>query len=149
MKIKVRYPLIAALLFSLLLPGPFLAAYTERPIRDTEAYKQFSQKPQNDFSKMIFLMNYYRDAPFSIIFDGSEYSPEFAFPFAQVYLFTHYRNEKAEKWIKKHCYRSIFGQNIIYLRFPNGRYEPARDVILRDLAQLEEALREDQETKLS
>lgn len=112
--------------------------------RETEAYRQFVKKPQNDFAKIIFLMNYYRTAPFTIVFDGADYTPEFAFPFAQVYLFTHYKQEKAVPWIKKHCYRSVIGQNVIYLRFPSGKYEPARDVILRDLAELNRVLEEDQ-----
>ena len=134
---------LGVLLFPLSLPS----GLAQEAIRDTPAYKQFAKKPQNDFAKLIFLMNYYRNAAFTIVFDGADYTPQFAFPFAQVYLFTHYNNESAAKWIKQHCYRSPFNQNIIYLRFPSGRYDPARDVILRDLAQLEKALREDQQGK--
>ena len=119
-----------------------------QPIRETEAYKQFVKKPQSEFNKLIFLMHYYHNGPFTIMLDGVDYTPQFAFPFAQVYLFTHYNGETAEKWIKKHCYRSTIEQNIIYLRFPDGRYEPARDEVLRGLGELEEAMRSDQSGKL-
>lgn len=118
--------------------------HASESFRGTEGYAQFSQKPQDDFAKIIFLMNYYRKAPFMIVFNGSDFTPEFAFPFAQVYLFAHYRHEKAAPWIKKHCYRSPIGQKIVYLRFPGGKYRVARDVILEDLARLEKDLAEDQ-----
>ena len=131
---------LGAVFFLSLVPG----VRAQEPIRETEAYRQFTKKPQNDFSKIIFLMNYYRTAPFTIVFDGSDFTPDFAFPFAQIYLFIHYKGEKAAPWIKKNCYRSPVGQNIIYLRFPSGKYKPAKEVILRDLAQLEKDLKEDQ-----
>jgi hypothetical protein len=149
MKARRRILLLVVSLSLALSSAVVSPAQAMEAIRDTEAYKQFSKKPQDDFAKMIFLMNYYKAAPFTIVFDGSDYSPAFAFPIAQVYLFTHYKNEKAASWIKQHCYRSAFSQNIIYLRFPDGKYEPARDVILSDLKLLEKALKEDQKSKPS
>lgn len=124
------------------MPAP-PAGHALEPVGETEAFQQFSQENQTDFAKLIFLMNYYHNADFVIVFDGAEYTPQFAFPFAQIYLFTHYRNEEPAKWIKAHCYRSPFLQNIIYFRYPDGSYEVARDVILQGYADLENALQGD------
>lgn len=146
MKLRMGSWFLAAVLLGSLMPAVLWAGTTDtRPaFCDTEAYRQLVKKPKVDeFSKMVFLMNHYRTAPFTIVYEGSDYKPDFVFPFAQIYLFTHYRQEKAAKWAKKHCYRSLIKQEIIYVRYPDGKYETARELTLRDLAQLERALRED------
>jgi hypothetical protein len=52
---------------------------------------------------------------------------------------TNYRNEQPEAWAKKHCYRSLFGNNIIFFKFQDGSSRPARDVIIEKYHELEEA----------
>ncbi|OQA57297.1 MAG: hypothetical protein BWY42_00633 [Candidatus Omnitrophica bacterium ADurb.Bin277] len=111
-----------------------------RDLRESKVFRQFLQKPRSEFAKLVCLMNYYRTEDFIIRFDGFDYTPAYAFPYAKSWLFTHYNKEKAEEWVKKNCYVSPYGRNIIYVKFPGGDYEIARDMILRDLAGLETAI---------
>lgn len=108
-------------------------------VEQSEAYKEYLKKPATDFSKMICLLNYFRTAPVIVQFEGIDYTPEFAYPFGLVYLMTNYRNEKPEHWARKHCYRSIFTNKIIYFKFRDGSSRPARDVIIEKFDELEEA----------
>jgi len=111
------------------------------PMEQSQAYQEFLKKPANDFSKMICLLNYFRTVPAVVQFEGIDYAPEFAYPIALVYLMTNYHNENPEQWARKHCYRSIFNNRIIYLKFKDGSSRPARDVILEKYHELEEAQR--------
>lgn len=111
------------------------------PVEQSPAYQEFLKKPENDLSKMICLLNYFRTAPIVVQFEGIDYTAEFAYPFGLVYLMTNYRNENPEHWAKKHCYRSIFSNKIIYFKFQDGSSRPARDVIIEKFHELEEAQR--------
>ncbi len=110
-----------------------------QPMGESQAFQDFLKKPANDFSEMICLLNYFRTAPVIVQFEGIDYTPEFAYPFGLVYLMTNYRNEKPEHWARKHCYRSIFTNKIIYFKFRDGSSRPARDVIIEKFHELEEA----------
>jgi len=109
------------------------------PVGESQAYQEYLKRSPNDFSKMICLLNYFRTAPAMVQFEGSEYTTEFAYPFGLVYLMTNYRGEKPAHWARKHCYRSIFTNKVIYLKFQDGSTRPARDVILEKFEELEEA----------
>jgi len=109
------------------------------PVAQSKAYQEFLKKPGNDLAKMVCLLNYFRTAPVVIQFDGIDYSPEVAYPVGLVYLMTNYHNEQPEQWAKKHCYRTLFGNNIIFLKFQDGSSRPARDVIIEKYHELEEA----------
>jgi len=115
-----------------------LGAEGLQPLAESQAYQDFLKKPVNDFSKMICLLNYFRTAPVIVRFEDIDYTAEFAYPFGLVYLMANYRNEKPEHWARKHCYRSIFSNKIIYFKFQDGSSRPARDVILEKFQELEE-----------
>jgi len=109
------------------------------PVTQSQAYQEFLKKPGKDLSKMICLLNYFRTSPVVVRFEGIDYTAEAAYPFGLVYLMTNYRNEKPDDWARKHCYRSLFGNNIIFFKFQDGSSRPARDVILEKYYELEEA----------
>ena len=115
-----------------------LGAERLQPLAESQAYQDFLKKPATDFSKMVCLLNYFRTAPVIVRFEGIDYTPEFAYPFGLVYLMTNYHNEKPEQWARKHCYRSIFSNKIIYFKFRDGSSRPARDVILEKFQELED-----------
>ncbi|MFA7255871.1 MAG: hypothetical protein WC133_07270 [Candidatus Omnitrophota bacterium] len=121
-----------------MVPAVFGAEGLE-PVAQSQAYQEFLKKPANDFSKMICLLEYFRTAPILVQFEGIDYTPQIAYPIGLVYLMTNYRNEKPEEWAKRHCYRSIFNNKIIYLKFQDGSARPARDVIIEKYHELEEA----------
>jgi len=109
------------------------------PLVQSQAYQEFLKKPDNDLAKMVCLLNYFRTAPVVVQFEGIDYSTQIAYPIGLVYLMTNYRNENPEKWARKHCYRSIFSNKIIYLKFQDGSSRSARDVIIEKYHELEEA----------
>lgn len=111
------------------------------PLAQSTAYQEFLKKPGTDLAKMICVLNYFRTAPVVVQYDGIDYTAEAAYPVGLVYLMTNYRNEQPEEWAKKHCYRTLFGNNIIFFRFQDGSSRPARDVIIEKYHELEEALR--------
>ena len=116
-----------------------LGAEGLQPLAGSQAYQDFLKKPVNDFSKMVCLLNYFRTAPIIVRFEDIDYAPEFAYPVGLVYLMANYHNEKPEHWARKHCYRSIFSNKIIYFKFRDGSSRPARDVIIEKFHELEEA----------
>lgn len=118
-----------------------LAAVGLEPLEQSQAYQEFLKKPENDLSKMICLLNYFRTAPIIVRFEGVDYTAQAAYPFGLVYLMTNYRNEKPENWARKHCYRSLFSNSIIFFKFQDGSSRPARDVILEKYRELEAALK--------
>ena len=118
-----------------------LGAEGLEPVEQSQAYQEFLKKPGNDLSKMICLLNYFRTAPVVVQFDGTDYTAQAAYPFGLVYLMTKYHNEQPEQWAKRHCYRTLFGNNIIFFKFQDGSSRPARDVILEKYYELEEAQR--------
>jgi hypothetical protein len=115
-----------------------LSADGLQPLAESQAYQEYLKKPENSLSKAICLLNYFRTAPLMVQFDGVEYTPEFAYPFGLVYLMTNYRSEDPQQWAKRHCYRSLFTNRIIYFKFEDGTSRPARDVILEKFRELEE-----------
>ena len=123
--------------FSLAFWGTGWGAEGLEPLAQSQAYREFLKKPGNDLSKMICLLNYFRTAPVLVRFEGVDYTAEAAYPFGLVYLMTNYRNEEPEQWAKKHCYRSLFSNSIIFFKFQDGSSRPARDVILEKYRELE------------
>lgn len=115
------------------------AAENLQSVEESQAYQDFLKKPSSDLSQMICLLNYFRTAPVIVQFEGTDYTAQAAYPFGLVYLMTNYRNENPEEWAKKHCYRSLFGNNIIFFKFQDGSSRPARDVILEKYHELQEA----------
>lgn len=111
------------------------------PLEQSAAYQEFLKKPGNDLAQMICVLNYFRTAPVIVQYDGIDYTAEAAYPVGLVYLMTNYRNEQPEQWTKKHCYRTLFGNNIIFLKFQDGSSRAARDVILEKYHELQEAQR--------
>lgn len=119
-----------------------LGAEGLQPVEQSQAYQEFLKKPaNNNLAKMICLLNYFRTEPIVVQFDGTDYTAQAAYPFGLVYLMTNYHNEQPEQWARRHCYRSLFGNNIIFFKFQDGTSRPARDVILEKYHELEEAQR--------
>lgn len=141
---KFLVSVVLSISFSFVLWGAVpavLGADGLEPVEQSQAYQEFLKKPGNDLSKMICLLNYFRTAPIVVRFEGIDYTAQAAYPFGLVYLMTNYHNEKPEHWAKKHCYRSLFGNNIIFFKFQDGSSRPARDVIIEKYHELEEAQR--------
>ncbi|HNX68228.1 MAG TPA: hypothetical protein PLL75_04330 [Candidatus Omnitrophota bacterium] len=110
------------------------------PITQSDAYKEFLKQPPSNLAKGICILNYFRNTPVVVQYDGIEYPALIAYPIGLAYLLTHYHDEDPATWIKRNCYRTLVQKNIIYLKFPDGSYSAARDVFLEKLDELEKAI---------
>ncbi|HOW59202.1 MAG TPA: hypothetical protein PLO78_05690 [Candidatus Omnitrophota bacterium] len=112
------------------------------PVKQTEAYQEYLRTSQNNLAKLVFGLNYFRPLPVILQYEGSEYSMTFCYPLGFAYLMTNYHDEDPVVWIKKHCYRSLVGNQIMYFKFPDGNFRPVRDVFIELFQELEKALKE-------
>ena len=112
------------------------------PIQESKAYHDFLKQPITPLSKGVCILNYFRDLPLIVQYDGVDYPMLVAYPIGMAYFLTNYKGEDPRHWIKKTCYRSLQNNNIIYFKFQDGRFRPARDVLLEKMDELDKALKE-------
>lgn len=105
-------------------------------IQTTYAYSQYSLRPKSELSKLIFLIDLYRDSDVQVIYDGIENPSDVALSYARKYIGENYQKEKAENWIKKHAYRAKGSGQVIYVKFTDGSVIPLRDLLLEQLNRL-------------
>lgn len=112
------------------------------PLKESQAFARYKNRIKSELSQLIFLMERFNLKGIEIKIDGNIYPAALAFPFAKMYLALNYNQEKAKKWIQKHCYRSPFTNEVMLVRFSGGEYEVGRDALFRELDNLKEAERE-------
>ena len=106
------------------------------PLQESEAYRRYASRTKVEFSKLLYLMDRLWGTPFKVVYDGTTYDTNFPKAKILIYFFQHYRMEKADQWIRTRTYRSVPENNIVYLKYPNGKLRPARDVLLEELDRL-------------
>ena len=106
------------------------------PLVESAAYKQFSRQPANDLSKLIFLLNRFKDAKVQVIYDQHQYDAIEASRLAKDYLRRNYHKEPAEYWVRNYCSKTKKG-NLIYLKDGNGKLLPAIELALQELKALD------------
>ncbi len=105
-------------------------------IQESAAFKQYQMRSKTDLSKLIYLLDRFNAPGVEIKLDGNIYSTDKAFPYSKGYLSKNYKKEKAEDWIRKHCYRSGEKNEVIYMRVGSGDFRPVRDVLIEELQNL-------------
>ncbi len=110
------------------------------PIEQSAAYQDFLKKPVTNVSKGMCILNYFRDLPVSVQYEGVDYPVLVAYPLGVAYFLANYRNEDPRHWVKKNCYRSLQKNEIIYLKLQDGRFRPVRDIFLEKLDELDKLL---------
>lgn len=98
------------------------------PIEQSEAYQEYLRTPQNHLAKLLFGLKYFKTLPLILKYDDGEYPMQFCYPIGLAYLMMNYHDEDPVKWIRKHCYRSLIGNKIMYFKFTDGSYRSVRDV---------------------
>lgn len=106
------------------------------PLSESKAYQNFKRRPSTNFSKIIFLIERFEPTGAEIYYDGLYFKAPFAAWVAKSFLARQYRKESVEEWIMKWCNTSIGGK-LIYAKFPDGKYLPAREVLLEEWKALE------------
>jgi hypothetical protein len=107
------------------------------PIEESRAYQQYTLRPKTELSKLLYLMDRFRDSKFEVIFDGTIYKAPKAINLAKSYIAEHYDDEEAKQWVKQNAYRSITRGEVIYVKDPKGKRYQAKDVLLEELTLLE------------
>ena len=107
------------------------------PLAESRAYKRYSNRPKSELSKLIFLIDRFKDMGVRIRYDGLEYDANYAARITKKYLARRYRRENAKEWVQKHSYRSIHAGEIIYVIFPDGSEEALREVFISELNAVE------------
>ncbi len=106
-------------------------------IQDSAAFKQYQVRPQTELSKLIYLLDRFNSPAVEIKVDGNIYTTDKAFPYSKGYLSKNYKKEKAEAWIRAHCYRSSEKNEVIYMREGAAEFRPVRDILIEELKRLE------------
>ena len=119
------------------------------PMQESIAYQQFRTRPLTENSKLLYLIDRFAASDIEISYDGHYYSAEFTGRVARWFLARRYQHETAEQFIMKWCNASIPGGNLIWVKFPKGRFRLAREVLLEELKVLNKLLAEQSDSKTS
>ena len=136
-----KYVLVIALLFV----SPFAGCTSIQPstppasIEESSAYQAFKKRPVNDCSRLIYLIDHFKESDLEINYDGYYYKAPFAAAIARAFLAANYRRETVPQWIMKWCNTTI-GGHLIYVKFPDGKHRLSRDVLLDESKSLERAI---------
>jgi len=106
------------------------------PLHESTAYQRYCVRDKSEFSKILYLIDRFAAAEGQIIYDGIAFQPRAVAPLARWYLYRFYRNETAEKWVKRHCYRSLYSNELIWFRSVDGEEKLAHDLLMSELEQL-------------
>ena len=107
------------------------------PLEQSRAYQLFQTRQKNELSKLVFLIDRFKDSKIKIVYDGIEYSPPFVAKLARWFLPSHYHDENAEKWIMVWCNKSYSERKLIWVKDSKENVKLAREVLLEELKALE------------
>ena len=110
------------------------------PLKQSQAFTEFLKSPRNDYAKLLFLIDRFGDADIKVIYNGYEFEALFAAGVARWFLKIYYRGQDPKTWILQWCNRSIPNDELIRVKLPDRRYLLSRDVLSKELAQLQEAI---------
>lgn len=137
-------PPMAGLFFVLV---PFLSPFAEAAdsrseilsrIPQSHALELYRNRPVNELSKLIYLIDRFSEANATILYDGHQYRAALIAPLARLYLMRNYRGESARDWVRKRCYRSWKSGELIWGRVLYGQnFRPAHDILFEELDALD------------
>lgn len=107
------------------------------PIKESNAYKQYSMRPKSELSKLLYLIDRFGTIDADILYDGIHYRTGWVAGFARVFITRSYHNETAKDWIMKWCNRSVLKGELIWAEFPNKKVQLGREVLLNELKALD------------
>ena len=119
------------------------------PFQESLAYHQFKTRPLTESSKLLYLIDRFADTEIEISYDGHYYNAKFAGQVARWFLARRYQHEPAQQFILKWCNASIPGGNLIWVKFPKGRFRLAREILLEELKMLNAFLEGQKDAKLA
>lgn len=141
MKIKadrVRVKMaVWTLLIGLHAGAVFAFNYQLPPLEDSPAYRQFSRRPPSELTKLLYLIDRFRDTQVTVVYNGSNYDAREAARIAKKFLMSNYKKETAEFWVRKYCFRSEPANRWILFKAPDGSVAKAGEILLAELQRLD------------
>ena len=131
-------PKIAVLLFSLFALNASAFAFETAlpPLSESPAFQQFSKQPKSELSKLIFLLNRFKESRVTVFYDKHQYTAAEASKIAKDYLVRHYHKEPAEYWIRNYLHKTPKGNEIL-VKGTDADIRHALDLALQELKTLE------------
>ncbi len=109
-------------------------------IDKSAAYQDFLRHPISERSKMLYLIERFKDANAEIDYGGHYYKPHDIASFVQMFIATHFdQSETAERWINEYGNRSIPAGDPIWI-CSNGRFYRSKDILIQELNGLDKVL---------
>lgn len=115
----------------------FAFNYEFPPIEDTPAYRQFSRRPSSELTKLLYLIDRFKDTQVIVVYNGANYQAPEAARIAKKFLMSNYKRETAEFWIRKYCFRSEPANRWILFKAPDGSVGKAGEILLSELKLLD------------
>ena len=122
-------------------PPPFDPALS--PLEDAKAYKMFLMRPYSELSKIVFLIDRFKESKVKVVYDDIYFDAAFAARVAKWFLSQHYRKENAREWIMLYCNQSLVDHKLIWVADEKGGFKLSREVLLSALQELEEVCARD------
>ena len=110
-------------------------------LEESRAFQEYAVRPSSELSKLIYLIDRFKEAEVQIIYDGFHVTAPFAAGVAKWFLSRKYQGQAAERWILQWCDRT-FGGNVIWAKDVRGNYKASREILLTELERLHEACRD-------
>lgn len=138
------------LILVLLTVYPFAPAFAQPvailpelpPIQESPAYKQFRQKPQSELSKMMYLIQRFKNLNVEIQYNSHRYRIREISPLIMAYVFANFdRKGTAREWVIANASYSRTKRNPILVHLQDGSHERASELLLRELEILEKTVK--------
>ncbi len=109
-------------------------------IDKSAAYQDFLKHPVSERSKIVYLIERFKDSKVEIDYGGHYYKPNDIACLVQMFIASHFdQNETAEQWVMKYGNRTIPTGKPIWIR-SNGRFYQSRNILMQELNGLEKVL---------
>jgi hypothetical protein len=108
------------------------------PLQESPAYQRFIRGPQTELAKLLCLLERFRGTELGVVFAGATYDANTAVQHGRTYLIKTYHDESADQWLKVHVKAGPDGRPI-YVKSSDGKRRPAGDLLLEELAVLNNA----------
>jgi hypothetical protein len=107
--------------------------YELSPLEESSAYRQFSRRPSSELTKLLYLIDRFKDTQVIVVYDGANYEAREAARIAKKFLMSNYKKETAEFWVRKYCFRSESANRWILFKAPDGSAGKAGEILLAEL----------------
>lgn len=112
--------------------------YGYQPAGESLAFKNFNDRPKNDRSRIVYLIDRFANADVEVIYGGYRMHAKFASNICRWFLGINYKEQTPKEWTYQWCNRTVPGGELIWVVFADGSRKPARDVLVWEIEKLEE-----------